>query len=219
MRPKESMQAVGVVTWKCTLPGPTHPTGACTMSATPATSNTTAAAPGLILALDLGKYKSVACLYDRASARASFETLTTGRPELLRLLERHRPALVVIEACALAGWVHDLCAGRGHTCEVANTASEAWKFKHAKRKTDRDDALRLAQLQALGQLPTVTIPPEATREWRALIAYRQGLVGRRVTAQNRVRAILLGQGLPAPRGHRAWTEAGLRGIERHARPL
>ena len=31
-----------------------------------------------------------------------------------------------------------------------NTASEAWKFKHAKRKSDRDDALRLAQLAALG---------------------------------------------------------------------
>ena len=40
-------------------------------------------------------------------------------------------------------------------CLVANTASEAWKFKHLKRKTDRDDALRLAQLYALGQLPTV----------------------------------------------------------------
>jgi hypothetical protein len=24
-------------------------------------------------------------------------------------------------------------------CRVANTASEAWKFKHSKRKTDRDD--------------------------------------------------------------------------------
>src|SRR5262245_34220265 len=115
------------------------------MNATTAKSHTTAATPGLILALDLGKYKTVACLYDRASAQASFETLTTGRPELLRLLQRHRPTLVVIEACALAGWAHDLCAERGHRCEVANTASEAWKFKHAKRKTDKDDALRLAQ--------------------------------------------------------------------------
>ena len=66
------------------------------MNATTATTSTTAAAPGLILALDLGKYKSVACLYDRATARASFATLTTARPELPRLLERHRPALVVI---------------------------------------------------------------------------------------------------------------------------
>jgi len=100
----------------------------------------------------------------------------------------------------LAGWVHDLCHEVGLPCHVANTASEAWKFKHQKRKTDRDDALRLAQLFALGQLPTVTVPPPATRQWRALIAGRQRLVGRRVAVQNRVRAILVGQGLAAPRG-------------------
>ena len=172
-----------------------------------------------ILALDLGKYKSVACLYDPRGGEDRFHTLPTTRAELPRLLDRHRPAVVVIEACTLAGWVHDLCAERDVACQVANTASEAWKFKHAKRKTDRDDALCLAQLEALGQLPTVTTPPKATREWRALIAYRQGLVGRRVVAQNRIRALLLGQGLPAPRGHRAWTARGLEGIEANARPL
>src|SRR5262249_47680842 len=78
----------------------------------------------------------------------------------------------------------------------ANTASEAWKFKHTKRKTDKDDARRLAQLFALGQLPTVTVPPPATRQWRALIASRQALVGRRVAAQNPLRALLRPQRLP-----------------------
>jgi transposase len=184
-----------------------------------AITTTLAAAAGTILALDLGKYKSVACLYDRAAAQAAFETITTSRPELLRLLKRHQPALVVIEACALAGWVHDLCAEQGYLCKVANTASEAWKFKHTKRKTDKDDALRLAQLEALRQLPTVAIPPVQTRQWRSLIAYRQVLVSRRCACQNRVRALLVGQGLPAPRGHRAWTELGLQGIGQHARPL
>jgi len=172
-----------------------------------------------ILAIDLGKYKSVACLYDRSTAQASFDTITTSRAELLRLIDRHRPTLVVIEACALAGWVFDLCAERGLVCKVANTASEAWKFKHTKRKTDKDDALRLAQLEALGQLPTVVIPPQQTRQWRALIAYRQVLIGRRCAGQNRIRALLVGQGLPAPRGHRAWTEVGLEGIAQHAKVL
>ncbi|HZY87938.1 MAG TPA: IS110 family transposase [Gemmataceae bacterium] len=123
------------------------------------------------------------------------------------------------EACLLAGWAHDLCAELGLPCHVANTASEAWKFKHAKRKTDRDDALRLAQLFALGQLPTVTVPPPPTRQWRALIAGRPALVGRRVAVQNRVRAILVGQGLAAPRGAKAWTELGLAGIGQFAKPL
>jgi transposase len=182
-------------------------------------TTTTATTTGTILALDLGKYKTVACAYDRARAEARFDTLTTSRHELRRLFESTRPAGVVIEACALAGWVHDLCAELGLPCKVANTASEAWKFKHAKRKTDKDDALRLAQLEALGQLPTVTVPDPQTRQWRALIACRQNLVGQRVACQNRIRALLVGQGLPAPRGAKAWTALGLQGIAGHARPL
>lgn len=183
-----------------------------------ATTNPTMATD-TILALDLGKYKSVACHYQRTNAECTFQTLDTSYANLRCLFERHRPALIVFEACALAGWVHDLCTELGLPCKVANTASEAWKFKHTKRKTDKDDALRLAQLEALGQLPTVVIPPKQTREWRGLIACRQDLVGRRVALQNRIRALLVGQGLPAPRGHRAWTEAGLHEIAGHARPL
>jgi transposase len=172
-----------------------------------------------ILALDLGKYKSVACLYTGDPDAARFQTLTTDRAHLRQLFDHLRPDVVVIEACALAGWVHDLCAPCGLVCHVANTAAEAWKFKHIKRKTDRDDALRLAQLYALGQLPTVVIPPVQTRQWRALIACRQTLVGRRVAVQNRIRALFVGQGLPVPRGAHAWTASGLQGLAAHACPL
>lgn len=172
-----------------------------------------------ILAIDLGKFKSVACAYDPATASWQMATIASEREEFVRLLERFRPSVVVIEACTLCGWVRDLCVERGVPCNVANTSAEAWKFKHTKRKTDKDDALRLAQLEALGQLPTVMILPKATREWRALIAFRQTLVSRRNAVQNRIRSILVGQGLAAPRGHRAWTEVGLAGIGQLARPL
>jgi transposase len=119
----------------------------------------------------------------------------------------------------LAGWVHDLCAELGVRCLVANTASEAWKFKHLKRKTDKDDALRLAQLYLLEQLPTVTLPPTTVRQWRSLIACRQTLVGRRIAVQNRIRALFVAQGLPAPRGARAWAASGLAGMASWAKPL
>ncbi len=127
-------------------------------TATTTVSTSAATAAGPILAIDLGKYKSVACAYAGDPAAARFESLTTDRAHLRRLFAKYRPAVVVIEACALAGWVHDLCGELGLICVVANTASEAWKFPHTKRQTDRDDALRLAQLQALGQLPAVVSP-------------------------------------------------------------
>ena len=172
-----------------------------------------------ILAVDLGKYKSVACVHDPATGAVAFTTFETTRAELRNLIDNKRPAVVVIEACLLAGWVHDLCGELGVLCLVANTASEAWKFKHLKRKTDKDDALRLAQLYTLGQLPTVNLPPTSVRQWRSLIACRQVLVGRRIATQNRIRALFVAQGLPAPRGAKAWAAAGLAGIASWARPL
>jgi transposase len=183
------------------------------------TATTAPTTTGLILALDLGQYKSGAGAYHRVTAAARFDSFITARHELRKRFEQHRPAGVLIEACALAGWVHDLGLERGLVCKVAHTASEAWKFQHTKRQTDKDDARRLAQLEALGQLPTAVLPPKQTREWPALIAYRQNLVGRRCAGQNRSRALLVGQGLPAPRGHRAGTELGLEGIGRHAKAL
>jgi transposase len=183
------------------------------------TTTAKATAADTILAIDLGKYKSVACAHDGASGAFRFTSFETTRGEMHRLLTRDRPAVVLIEACLLAGWVHDLCAELGIRCLVANTASEAWKFKHLKRKTDRDDAQRLAQLYRLGQLPTVALPPAAVRQWRSLIACRQALVGRRVAVQNRIRALFVAQGLPAPRGARAWAAAGLAAMASWARPL
>ena len=172
-----------------------------------------------ILAIDLGKYKSVACVHDQATGEIRFATFETTRAELHKLVGKEQSAVVVIEACLLAGWVHDLCREHGVRCLVANTASEAWKFKHLKRKTDKDDALRLAQLYLLGQLPTVTLPPATVRQWRSLIATRQNLVGRRVAVQNRIRALFVAQGLPAPRGAKAWSATGLAGIALQAKAL
>ena len=69
------------------------------------TAKTTAA--DTILAIDLGKYKSVACLY-HSPDDPRFTTLSTSRLELTRLIHKHRPGVVLIEACLLSGWVRDL---------------------------------------------------------------------------------------------------------------
>ena len=59
------------------------------MTTLTATASTTALATtaDLILALDLGNYKTVACAYPGAPAAARFESLTTDRDHLRKLLE------------------------------------------------------------------------------------------------------------------------------------
>ena len=71
---------------------------------------------------------------------------------------------MVIEVCTTAGWVGDLVRAREIELQVANPTHEAWRWKNVKRKTDRDDALELDQLSAMGQLPTVYLPERKVRQ-------------------------------------------------------
>ena len=56
-----------------------------------------------ILAIDLGKYKSVACVHDQATGEISFTTFDTIRDELQHMIAREEPGVVIIEPCLLAG--------------------------------------------------------------------------------------------------------------------
>ncbi len=53
-----------------------------------------------ILAIDLGRHKSVACIYNRSNREHTFRTIDTTPTELTN---RHPLALVFIEACANVG--------------------------------------------------------------------------------------------------------------------
>ena len=172
-----------------------------------------------ILAIDLGKFNSVFCWYDPDARAEAFRTVATTPDDLRRELLHQPVARVVFEACSQAGWVHDLCEELALPALVASTTGAAWQWKHVKRKTDRDDARKLARLAAVGEVQAVPVPPRAVRQWKSLIGLRKRLVAERVRGQNRIRGLLVSQGLPAPMGARAWTAVGLAGIGQLDRPL
>lgn len=125
--------------------------------------------------------------------------------EMERLIEKTAPERVVIEICAQAGWVGDLVRARGIALQVANTNKEAWSWRKVKRKTDRDDALKLARMSAMNQLPTVHLPEHGVRQWRSILHYRQTLVARRTSAKNRIRSILEAEAIQLASGKAGWT--------------
>lgn len=172
-----------------------------------------------ILALDLGKFKSVACEYETTTGRHSFETTTTTAQALHDLLVEHEPDRVVIEICSIAGWVSDLVRTLGIEIQVTSTMHEAWRWRHVKRKNDRGDALKLAQLSAMNQLRLVHVPERETREWRALINYRHRLIRQRTSSKNHIRDVLNREGLWLARGAAAWTIKGMTELAALAQPL
>jgi transposase len=179
-----------------------------------------------IIALDLGKFKSVACLLDVRTRRHRFETLDTTPQRLHDLFAAHAGedpsrTLVVVECCDAAGWVHDLAMSLGLAVKVANCRHEAWRWNKVKRKTDKDDALKLAKMALDDELPTVHMPSPQKRQKRRLILHRRALVARRTQCKNSIRSIFNQQGLThtLPRTTKAWTRAGLNQLAAEAKPL
>lgn len=173
----------------------------------------------LILAIDLGKFKSVACVYDPNTGEHTFKSLATTPTAMHDLIVDVQPGRVVIEVGSAAGWVKDLCGSLEVPIQVANPNHEAWRWKSIKRKTDKDDALKLAQLSAMGQLPTVTLPSAKVRQWRSLIGFRHTLVSRRTAIKNSIRAILDRQGIRHAAGQSGWTKSSITALRALAMDL
>jgi transposase len=138
---------------------------------------------------------------------------------LAQLVREVKPDRVVIEVCNIAGWVCDLLRGLGVEVQVANTSEDAWRWRKVKKKNDRCDALKAAQLSAVNQLREVHIPHIEVRQWRALIAFRQQLVRRRGKVKNHIRDLLLSEGQILPRGAKCWTQLGLEQLTAMAKPF
>jgi transposase len=170
-----------------------------------------------ILAVDMGKSKSVACIYQKVDGEHRFQTITTTPSAVLDLMERVRPERVVIEIGPAAGWVCDMCRELGVAVQVANTNHEAWRWRNIKRKSDRDDALKLARLSFSKELATVHVPVPRVRAWRELIGYRHALVARLTAVKNSIRAILTRQALTWPAGQAGWSKTALADLEKMSR--
>ena len=173
-----------------------------------------------IMALDLGKSKSVTYRLDTETGECAFEAIRTRPGTVERLLRRSAPDRVVFEIGPSAGWVHDVAREVGvGEIEVAHVGHEAWRWRHVKAKTDRLDAAKLVDLSVVRQLPTVHVPRKAVRQWRQLIAYRAKLVDRRTAVKNTIRAILVMVGETMPAGRGGWTQVSLERLGKMARPL
>ena len=172
-----------------------------------------------ILSLDLGKYKTIGCAYERETGAHRFRATLTTPAALQQLVKEVRPDRVVIEVCNIAGWVCDRLRGMGIEVQVANTNDDAWRWRKVKKKNDRRDALKVAQLSAVNQIREVYVPQIEVRQWRALIAFRQQLVRRRGAIKNHIRDLLVSEGQLLPRGGKCWTQMGMARLEEMARPL
>ena len=158
-----------------------------------------------ILAMDLGKSKTVFCEYNSENGEYRFGKVVTQPKQIHDLFVEESPDRIVFEICSTAGWIYDIAKTLNFEVQVANPSTEGWRWKNVKRKNDREDALKLAKLSAMNQLPTVHMPKPEVRQKRALIQYRQRLVKRRTQIKNNIRSIIERAGDSMPKCKSGWT--------------
>ncbi len=78
-----------------------------------------------ILAIDLGKFNSVACFFDTDTQKPDFRTIKTNRMHIDSLLTNNKIDLVVMEACGPCGWISDVCQEKGLKTIACSTNDEA----------------------------------------------------------------------------------------------
>lgn len=171
-----------------------------------------------ILALDLGKFNTMCCYFDSKTRKHSFLNATTDRSYLSTVFKKHKVDLVVMEACGPSGWINDLAIGLGLKTLICSTNEEAWRWSNVKRKTDKDDALKLARMAAMGELKPVHMPSEEHREFRSLVKYRKTLDWRINKSKCTIRAWFVNHGITIDRGDKAW-HTGRTLINSYRKPL
>ena len=174
-----------------------------------------------ILAIDLGKNKSVFCEFDRGSLKTQYRTVRT-RPEVFHDLFAELDAVhsvVLFEVGSQAGWVSDMLRTMGLDFKVANTNDPAWKWANNPTKSDKTDAHRLAMMYHHGFFPEVYIPRKEVRQKRSLIYYRQKLVNRMTQVKNSIRALMCTMAIELPAGRSCWTKKQIQELSQHATPF
>ena len=174
-----------------------------------------------ILAIDLGKRKSVFCKLDTRSLKPEYFSAKTNPQtfhDIFIELDVER-SIVLFEIGVQAGWLSDMLRALGIMFKVANVNHSAWKWTNNQNKSDKTDAHRLAMMYHHGFFPEVYIPEKAVRQKRRLIYYRQKIVNRMTQVKNGIRALMATVAIDLPTGKNCWTQQYRKQLKQWALPF
>jgi transposase len=162
--------------------------------------------------VDVGdKCSSVAILNDDGKVFKQIEVKGGWNAMLSRVALLPRPMAICYEASCGYGYLHEKFSQLSDRVQVAHPGQLRLIFQ-AKKKHNRVDALKLAKLLYLDEVPRVHVPGVDVRSWRMMIEFRQKLMARRVSVKNQIRGMLKSQGITSGEvagGKSLWTKKGI----------
>lgn len=148
------------------------------------------------IGLDVHKKTISYCIKSYQGCALERGTIASTRPALLKWLAgRSVPWHGAMEATMFTGWIYDFLKPHAAVLKVAHPQMLK-AITAAKKKNDRTDAERLADLLRVNLLPECTMMPSELRELRRILRYRNIIVRTAVTMKNRMAGLLMEIGVP-----------------------
>ncbi len=151
----------------------------------------------MFVGLDLHKNYLQAAVTDDQGRVLSQERIPNNDEnieEFTRETLKDSHAEIVIESSSTWYHVYQLLSEKENCHVVLSNPVKTKAIASAKVKTDKVDALTLANLLRGGYIPESYVPPKHIMDLRMMVRYRASLVKMRVEAKNKVHAILLQNG-------------------------
>ncbi len=123
-------------------------------------------------------------------------TIPAWREALLKWAKtRPRPWVGAMEATLFTGWVYDILKPSAQALKVAHPAMLK-AITASKKKNDKVDARKIADLLRCNLLPECYMAPCAIRDLRRMLRYRNLVVRQATRMKNRIAGLLMETGTP-----------------------
>ena len=166
--------------------------------------------------LDVHKKTIAYCVKTRSGKLVKEGEILATRAELGAWAKGlRRPWTGALEATLFTGWIYDFLAPRAAALKVAHPAMLK-AIAASKKKNDRVDASKIADLLRCDLLPVCYMAPTPIRERRRVLRYRNLIVSEATRMKNKIAGLLMETGTPYNKqrlhGKRYFTEL-LAGLE------
>lgn len=150
--------------------------------------------------MDLGKKESQVAIITEAGELIE-KRIRTERERLVEYFKDRPKAKILMEASTISEWVARLLEELGHEVVVADPNYAPMYAQRSRRvKTDRRDALALAEARKLGAYRPAHRTSDEQRHVRAILAVRENLVRARARFVTLAQAVLSREGFRVPTG-------------------
>lgn len=143
------------------------------------------------IGLDVHKKSIAYCIKNALGKTERAGKITTERNDLRHwLADLPGPWKGAMEATIFTGWIYDFLSPYALELKVAHPEMLR-AITAAKKKNDRADAEKLADLLRVNLLPECIMMPEELRELRRILRYRNMVVRTSVTMKNKMSGLLM----------------------------